>query len=94
MRKASLDVGAATDVLLPASIEQLKKALDAVAYDTSTRTYAHRKAFLHGAFLALRSYLLGHCSRLILPVEGAAPSVGRPKKLGYSLPGGQKQKAT
>lgn len=47
---------------------------------------ATRKSLLHGAVLALRSYLIGDMARLVLPIEGQKRK-GRPPRLSYSVPG-------
>ncbi|RME56204.1 CRISPR-associated endonuclease Cas1, partial [Candidatus Parcubacteria bacterium] len=56
--------------LIPASIEALKKSLEAQIYCHVTRQYCTRAALLHGVVLALRAYLRGDMKRFVVPVEG------------------------
>lgn len=68
------------------TLVRLKENLDEICYVPATRQYVRRKNLLHGAVLALRSYLLGEMKRLVIPVEGV-PNGGRPPKIAYRLPG-------
>lgn len=67
-------------------LSEIKSSLKETVYVAETRQYIDRKNLLHGAVLALRSYLSSETKRLILPTEGEK-SVGRPPKVGYSIPG-------
>ena len=75
--------------LVAASLNQLKIELDRIVYVPATRQYVRRKNLLHGAVLALRSYLLGETTRFVLPAEGEKKG-GRPPKVSYKLPGATK----
>ena len=72
--------------IVAASINEIKRRLDAVVYVPATRQCVRRKNLLHGVVLALRAYLLNESLRLVLPVEGEKRG-GRPPKIGYRLPG-------
>ena len=69
------------------TLERLKVALQESVFVPSHRVTVRRKNLLHGVVLALRSWLLGESTRLVIPVEG--PRIGgRKPKQGYRLPGG------
>jgi CRISPR-associated endonuclease Cas1 len=73
-------------VLIPATLNKLKLLLEEYVYVPATRQEVRRKAMLHGVVLALRAYLIGLQTRLVLPVEGERKG-GRPPNVGYRLPG-------
>lgn len=72
--------------LVGTTLNFLKESLDEPVYVPATRQMVRRKNLLHGGVLALRAYLLGEVSRLVLPLEGEKKG-GRPPKTGYQLPG-------
>jgi CRISPR/Cas system-associated endonuclease Cas1 len=74
--------------LSEASLSKLKDMLDETVHTLPTRQWVRRKNLLHGAVLALRSYMVGDMRRLVLPQE-QAPVGGRPVKVAYRLPGGR-----
>lgn len=85
---ASPDPGRVWEGFTEKCLARLKDAMDEQVYLPSHRAIARRKNLLHGAVLALRSWLLGKTRRLVLPVEG--PKLGgRKPKQGYRLPGAQ-----
>ena len=72
--------------LVALSLSLLKEELDEPCYVSATRQYVRKKNLLHGAVLALRSYLIGDMRKLVFPSEGV-PNGGRPIKASYKLPG-------
>jgi len=72
--------------LTESSLSRLKEILDETVHSLPTRQWVRRKNLMHGAVLALRSYLLGDMRRLVLPAE-RAPAGGRPVSVSYRLPG-------
>jgi CRISPR/Cas system-associated endonuclease Cas1 len=75
-----------TDTLTARSLSILKGSLGDDAFVGAARATASRKSLLHAVVLALRAYLLGEMSRLVIPMEGGSLT-GRPPKLSYSVPG-------
>ena len=75
-----------TKNLTAISIGRLKEKLDETVYVPATRQRVANKTLLHGAVLALRSYLLAQSKRFILPEAGERKG-GRPPKIGYLMPG-------
>ena len=75
--------------LTKATFNQMKRMLEQDVYVPATRQFVARKNLLHGAVLALRSYLLGETKRFLIPTEGERKG-GRPPKISYSLPGGKR----
>ena len=71
----------------PALTEYLAESV----YVPATRQTVQRKNLLHGIVLALRAWLAGDSSRLIVPTEGRRMG-GRRPKAGYVLPGGRLEK--
>ena len=72
--------------LTAACLSGIKASMDTSVFVPTHRAYVRRKNLLHGAVLALRSWLIGEVPRLVFPTEG--PKVGgRPPAVGYKLPG-------
>lgn len=74
----------------PYALRTLKDMMEEVVFVPATRQYVRKKSVLHGVVLALRAYLVGDMRRLVLPVAGGRV-VGRPLRVSYKLPGGQKE---
>lgn len=72
--------------LTAACLNGIKASMDTSVFVPSHRAYVRRKNLLHGAVLALRSWLIGDVSRLVFPTEGNKVG-GRPPAVGYKLPG-------
>lgn len=72
------------------TLDALKAYLDKECFVPATRQSVRRKNLLHGAVLALRSYLLSETEKFVLPSEGE-PNGGRPPKVGFRLPGPTKR---
>ncbi len=89
--KAFKRIGDEEKRLTALTISLMKEDLEQTVYVPATRQYVRRKNLLHGAVLALRAYLLGEVSRLVLPVEGERKG-GRPPNAGYRLPGDRADK--
>lgn len=77
------------DALIENSISILKDKLDEWVYVPSHKGYVRRKNLLHGAVLALRSYLIGDSKLIVIPYEGKKIG-GRPVDAGYFIPGFKK----
>lgn len=85
--KAAAEVGADdADRLVAATIAALKQHMEGQAYIPATRQAVRRKSLLHGIVLALRAWLLGKQTRIVLPVEGERRG-GRPPRVAFSMPG-------
>ena len=70
------------------ALNLIKGLLEEPVYVPVTRQTVRRKNLLHGAVLALRSYLCGDMPRLVLPAEGAKIG-GRPVSISFKMPGGK-----
>ena len=75
--------------LTAACLSGIKASMDTSVFVPSHRAYVRRKNLLHGAVLALRSWLIGEVPRLVFPTEGSKVG-GRPPAVGYKLPGAAK----
>ena len=83
---AAKEYGLSTTSLTGASLNRLKAMMDETVYVPATRQFVRRKNTLHGVVLALRAYLIGDMSRLVIPTEGSLKG-GRPPKVSYKMPG-------
>jgi CRISPR/Cas system-associated endonuclease Cas1 len=75
-----------TSTITAMTLQYLKAKLEQEVYVPQTRQTVARKNLLHGIVLALRAYLLGETTRLVVPMEGPRAG-GRPPKLSFKLPG-------